>query len=345
MKISQYKKIALNTLKGFWSKAFTVFAIVYLVSYLISYFLNKYAVNVNYVISLDSLKNYDQAAINEFIQHLPKIYTFFGISVVLQLILVNPLSVGVNRFIYKRLLNVELGVSDIFEYFSSFKKFLKVFLLSISIAIRIFLKTLIASLPLNICGIGLIYALVYMPDLVSSLEMQALYFFCVAISIALFFVFYVRIIIRYFLVYFVMFDQEDENLKNKEIFKISKKAIKKNYGKMFLLALSFVGWFLLGVLALIIITLFLPISSIFIGAEIITGLTLIITAFGTIILQVYASMSFCVFAKEKIDIYLQRNETDEEMKIFPERIEEPQVESILEEKTNDDLNLENKDVL
>jgi uncharacterized membrane protein len=320
MRISQYKKISKDTLKGFWFNAFFALSVLSIITYFISFFVQQYVQFTPEQIEL--LFNGDDNTINEFDNNLIKNLSVIGISFVLTIVLVNPLKVGILRFLYNKVTKTPLGVSDIFEYFSSAERFFKVFVLDILLTIRVFFKSIIALLPLIICAAAYGFALEYSPKLLETLEMQALAVFATSIAFILFVIFMIRIVIRYSLLFFVLIDKKDQNITNKEIFKLSKKAIKGNYGKYFLLALSFLPWLLL----VLVITAF--------GIK--NPIVLIISNIVAIFVSIYLYTTICVFAKHKIstldgeDFFAEYNKNIEAINAV--------------NQNSDEINLENKDV-
>lgn len=255
MKNQEHKQFAFKKLRGFFSTAFWVSFIYILTSMVVNYFFNEYGFKFD-IEQLKLILNDDANAINSFYNDLPYNGFLYGFNFLINILLFFPLFIGLKKIFYSKVNDIELGVTDVFDYFSSIKSYIKTLFLFISIKIRILFRLILAIIPLAL-SVGTVYLTdYYYPKLLEKLEIQALYFFVNTLCLIIFIILSIRIALSYFLVYYIYVDKRFEHLKINQMAKISKKAMKNNYLKLVMFSLSlffvtifsfvpFLGWFLI----------------------------------------------------------------------------------------------------
>jgi uncharacterized membrane protein len=151
----------------------------------------------------------------------------------LSLILAGPLNLGVASYFLKLMRGKNPQLEDIF---SGFKRFANAFLVNLLILIFTVLWAAIAVVPGVIIGIF-------------SREPLVILLLIIIVSIAAT-VLVIIAYLRYSMSYYILNDNPE--MSALEAIRASKEMMRGSKGKLFMLILSFIGWFIVGLIALVI---------------------------------------------------------------------------------------------
>ena len=223
---SELRAHARQQLQGVWWKMALAFFILFLI-----YLLMNLLSSLDYILYLFCSGFSSDTMAAEQIQMLLSfgiIAAFSKIMFIIMFVIRGPFDLGFSGFFLKRVRAQEINIRDIFD---GFKRFLPSLLLWLFTVFFIFLWSLIFVIPVIIIQISggyangilsILFLILLLPAIIKSLS--------------------------YSMAFFIMYD--NPGIKPLAALKKSQIMMKEWKWKFFLLLLSFIGWFLLGLLTL-----------------------------------------------------------------------------------------------
>lgn len=250
-KISQIKRQALISLSGQWGIAILACFIYFILLSFISITIGGYQ-SINFFRNFALLSSYGN--INQLTNQASTSQLILNLSQLINLIIAGPLLYGLSAFFLNMVRNTNIRIENLF---SGLKRFGKSFLLNLVIIIFTFLWGLVIILP-----VGIIFSIIIVIMIMSTgfnggmrvagsvepsfgllIGLGGIIFIIAIIS----FLIYTIIIFRYKLAYYVYIDNDDYDVM--DCIKQSKEMMKGFKMKLFLLYLSFIGWWILSCLS------------------------------------------------------------------------------------------------
>lgn len=161
---------------------------------------------------------------------------FVNFGALINFILAGPIALGITTYFLKLARGENAIIEDIF---SGFKNFGNSFLLNLLVIIFVALWSAIFIIP------GAILGIVFFVKQSFGMLVLTIIIFGIASSVSV-----IIAGLRYSMAYYILNDNPE--ISSIEAIRRSKEMMKGNKGKLFMLMLSFIGWFILGLLALVI---------------------------------------------------------------------------------------------
>lgn len=171
-------------------------------------------------------------------------------TVISSIFILIPLTFGVIKYCWRFIFGADDNPATVFSYFSSKEQYLRVLRLTKIIFFKAVIYGLILYLPailVDIFSSAELYRLLNMP---MPLWLTNLYYISLFLKVAASGVYFV-LLLRYYFTPFLL--SADENMTPKEAIHISTTLSKNSMFDLLELVLSFVGWFILGILVLPVI--------------------------------------------------------------------------------------------
>ena len=215
--------------------------------------------------------------------------TFRNVLKVLLILFIIPLAYGVSKT-YVKIANNEKVTATSFIGFG-----LSTISKSIGVFVNILIKVIPASVIVFLISYFIIFGIVNIAHPIEDVVKIVSMFVYAAAAIAIVF-----IVIPYSFSLFIL--AEDDTIKAKDAVNKSKEILKGKVGEYIILILSFIGWFILYEVLLLIIQINLP--SIYSD---------LFSFIPTIFLTPYILMTqYCYYDEAKADLQLERNDSKEE---------------------------------
>ncbi|GAA0177799.1 DUF975 family protein [Clostridium sediminicola] len=252
MKIKEIKRQALDSLSGRWGTAILVCFIYFILLSSISITIGGFT-SINILRDFTLLSSYND--INQYANQTSTSQLILNLNQLINLVIAGPLIYGLSGFFLNIIRKNNIRIENLF---SGFKRFGKSFLLNLVISIFTVLWWLAIMLPVIIISVIIITIIImttgFNEGMNSVGNFESSFGIFISFGIIIFlvsiiaFIICTIIIFRYKLAYYIYVDNNDYDIM--DCIKQSKIMMKGFKIKLFLLYLSFIGWWILSCISL-----------------------------------------------------------------------------------------------
>lgn len=252
---SMLKKNSKLALKNNWGSAILLLLIIFGVSMLLSV-LQQVAISVFVSVPMlnEAITDYFKDPFNTMpdgmmLQMIAVEYIIIGVFSVLSIVFIAPLSLGEMRWFYRLVHGERKPVSEVFHFFESLRRFGRALWYNVNIYVRTLLWSFVFFIvPGGILGVSIYFLSEEQEMARSSSAIASTGIFLSVVLMLLAAVFYAACVNRYAIAPYLL--AEDDEITVRKAIKESIKYTKGFRFSLFWFEMSYIGWFLLCMLAL-----------------------------------------------------------------------------------------------